>query len=1078
MKVLPGHAAYILAAAILAVTTPSPASAGARRSARFDAISIENGLSQSIVSTIAQDSRGFMWFGTEDGLNRYDGYDFIVLRHDPENENSLSYNHILSICADRHGAIWAGSFQGGLTRYEPATGRFYRYMHVLGDTTTISHNSVNVVYEDRSGTIWVGTERGLDRYDPDRDRFRRIPIDGEPVTAGGNWVISLHETLDGDIWIGTNGGGLCQLDPASLHAKRYRRDPANPACIASDTIKAILETGDGTLFIGTVGGGLDVLDRETGRFEHHRHDPGIASSIAHDQIFALHETRDSELWIGTNGGGLDLLNREKGIFIHHRPDPGDPESINYDEIQDIFEDDSGVLWIGTYGGGVNRFDRKQRRFSYYPSPNRDLDQGIIWSFCEDDRGRLWIGTHGGGLNVLDPSRTRYRTYLHDPDDPHSLSNDIVRSIFIDNHGTLWAGTDGGGLCRFNESTGNFTVYRHDPNDPSSLGNDRIKGIFEAPDGELWICCYGGGLCRLDRSSGSFDVYRNDPADTTTISNDYVRTVLVDKQNRYWVATEGGGLNRFFPATGRFLSYRTIPGDTTSLGNNHIFALHESADGAIWVATWGGGLNRFDPERGTVRRYTERHGLADNSIYGILEDEAGMLWLSTNSGICRFDPRTGMSAAYTVEDGLQSNEFNGGSFFRSSSGEMFFGGINGFNSFFPADIVDNTHVPPVVITSFRKLNREVVLDRPIASIPELVISHRDYVFSFEFAALDYSAPSKNRYTYRMEGLEDEWIDTDASRRFATFTTLSPGRYVFHVKGSNNDGVWNEEGVAITVRVTPPYWRTAWFRILVVTTLLAVMALLYRRRLRNVRMAGELDAAHKAQMSIMPHADPILEHFEISGVCIPANEVGGDFYDYFWIDEEHRRFGIAVGDVSGKAMQAAMIAVMSSGMLSSRAGDGASPAKLMTRLNPPLHEKTGSRMYTAMCLASLDLVDGTFTFSNAGFNDPLLRRNGRIETIEPVGARFPLGAFPETVYEERITPLERGNVLLLYSDGLTDAVDMSGGYYGVEALRRALADIDVEGLDAHGIRDRIMDDVMGFAGRAKRNDDITVVVVKMV
>jgi hypothetical protein len=431
----------------------------------------------------------------------------------------------------------------------------------------------------------------------------------------------------------------------------------------------------------------------------------------------------------------------------------------------------------------------------------------------------------------------------------------------------------------------------------------------------------------------------------------------------------------------------------------------------------------------------------------------------------------------VRDGLQSREFNGGAHYKSRSGEFFFGGINGFNAFFPREIRDNTYIPPVVLTAFSKLNREVIFDKPISEVKEIQLSHSDYVFAFEFAALDYTAPEMNRYAYKMEGIDKEWIQTTADKRFATYTTLDPGTYVFRVIGSNNDGKWNPKGTAVKVVISPALYQTWTFRILAILGVVLFVFWFYQRHVKSVRLVTELRAAHDAQMSIMPQSDPILEGCDISGGCYPANEVGGDFFDYVWLNKERTKLGIAVGDVSGKAMTAAMTAIMSSGMVCAWDNGTHSIRDMMNRLNRVLHEKTERKMFTALCLAALDIKNMKLTFSNAGLNEPLLKTNGSVIALSGKGHKYPLGSVRSNGYEENQQKLNEGDVLVLYTDGIPEAKSNSRGFYGYDTLRTLLSQMDTSVLTASAIREKILQDVQNFSGSAQQYDDMTVVVVKI-
>ena len=588
--------------------------------------------------------------------------------------------------------------------------------------------------------------------------------------------------------------------------------------------------------------------------------------------------------------------------------------------------------------------------------------------------------------------------------------------------------------------------------------------------------YGGGLCRYDEATDDFTVFRHDPTDPTSLSHDIVRCIAEDHHGRLWVGTQGAGISLLDPKSGTFHRYRNDPDQPDSLCNDSIFSIYRDSAGVLWIGTWGGGLCRYDEETDSFHSYTMTDGLPNNSIYGILEDEDGRLWLSTNRGLSRFDPMTLQFRNFDVRDGLQSNEFNGGSYFRSQSGEMFFGGINGFNSFDPADIQDNRHVPPVRITGISVLNRELETDVPVQAVRELHLTYRDYVVSFQFAALDFTIPEKNRYAYRMEGVDDDWVYTDAARRFATYTTLAPGSYVFHVKGSNNDGVWNEAGQQIHLTVTPPFWKTWWFRLLVALLGLGLLIILFRLKVRNIRMATVWQAARNAQMSIMPQEDPVVDRAQVSGVCVPAHQVGGDFFDYFHCDCSGGRFGVVVGDVSGKAMDSAMVAVLSSGMLCARLQDGASVEHVLTQLNGPMYRKTDKRMFTAICLALLDTQSGTLTFTNAGLNDPMRVSGGRVEQLEGVGSRLPLGVQPDTAYRHRTVQLAVGDVVVLFTDGITEACNAAGTFFTELGLQLFLERLDTDSLSAAHIRQAIMEHLTRFTQGAHQQDDMTVVVVK--
>ena len=814
----------------------------------FDQIFLEEGLSQSIVKCILQDKEGFLYFGTEDGLNRYDGYSFYVLRNNPLDSNSLSYNDINTMSLDKYGNIWIGTFNSGLNKYNPYTKKIIRFTHDYNNPNSLSHDNITSICSDSSGIVWVGTDNGLNKLTPkniNKDEYsieRILHLPGNPNSLSHNNVYSLVLDLSSNLWVGTENG-LNELTKENIEAhklefRHFKSENNNSSSISNNSVRAIYQDSNGIIWIGTDEGLNSVIKNEQNEisgFNRYLNIPNDSRSLSHNEIYAICEDNSGKLWIGTNGGGLNLLDSNRKSFTRYLHDPLDPRSLSYNEIQSLFKDKSGTMWIGTYGSGIDKVSRSAGEFllyKYRPDDSNSLSHPIVWSIYEDKDGILWIGTHGGGLNKLDRKNNKYTYFQHNPKNQYSLSNDIVRVVFEDSEGTFWIGTHGGGVNKFNPITNKFLSYKHDPDNPNSLAHDEIRSIYEDRSGTIWIGTYGQGLDKLDKETETFTHYKNDPNNSQSLSNNFVRTIFEDKSGNLWIGTEGGGLNKLDRTTNTFQNFRADLEDSTSLNSDYIFTIHENREGILWLGTWGGGLNRFDTKTNKTKHFTTDEGLPSNAVYGILEDEKGNLWLSTNNGISRFNPQTNATNNYNVKDGLQNNEFNGGSYFKSKSGEMFFGGINGFNSFNPKYIKDNTFTPPIVITSFQKFNKEVELDKPIFSLDEIDLSYEDYVFTFEFASLDFSAPEKNEYAYKMEGLDNNWITTSSTRRFATYTTLPPGEYTFRVKGSNSDGLWNETGTSIKIVIHPPFWMTWWFRGLILVLIVFLVYVLYKKRVKNL------------------------------------------------------------------------------------------------------------------------------------------------------------------------------------------------------------------------------------------------------
>ncbi len=827
---------------------------------KFEHISLEHGLSQSSVLCILQDSKGFMWFGTRDGLNKYDGYDFVVYRHDPEDPHSLGGNAVWAIYEDRAGVLWIGTDGGGLDKFDREStpgaggGQFIHYRNDPDDPNSLSHDNVKVIYEDRLGMLWIGTGGGgLDRFDRQTEEFVHYRNDpNDPHSLSHDFVTSIYEDQSGMLWVGTNGGGLNRFDREKEQFTRYQASPDDPHSLrdsyevladlntlSHNNVRTIYEDRSGTLWIGT-GDGLDRFDRRTERFTHYQNDSIDPGSLSHNFVTSIYEDQLGVLWVGTNGGGLNRFDRENEQFVRYQADPDDPYSLSNDRVWSIYQDRSGILWVGTGGGGLDIFDRGTKKFAHYQTNLGDphsLSHNNVTSFYQDRSGVLWIGTGGGGLNRFDRESGKFTHYQRDPGDSNSLSHNTVTSIYEDSFGVLWVGTFGG-LNRFERESGRFTHYQNDPHNPYSLSSNNVRSIYEDRSGVLWVGT-NRGLNRFVRTTERFIRYQNDPTDPDSLSHDNVLSIYEDRSGVLWIGTFGGGLDEFDRENGIFIHHQNDPDDHSSLSDNKVASIYEDQSGVLWVGTYGGGLNKFNREEKTFTHYRySENGLPSDVVYGILEEDVSSdgdgrrLWLSTNNGLSKFDPQTETFRNYDVSDGLQSNQFNGGACYKSDGGEMFFGGVNGFNAFYPDRIRDNPYIPPIVLTSLTQDGEDVDIDKAVESVTEVTFHWPNNFFEFEFAALSYSQPEKNRYAYMLEGFEQDWHYI-GTRRFGQYTNLPGGTYTLRVKGSNNDGVWNEEGVAVTITVVPPFWRTWVFRGIVALLLLGGVAGGYRLRVRRIQ-----------------------------------------------------------------------------------------------------------------------------------------------------------------------------------------------------------------------------------------------------
>jgi signal transduction histidine kinase/CheY-like chemotaxis protein/ligand-binding sensor domain-containing protein len=833
--------AFLLAA-------PEAVGATRKRTIPFARLSMEDGLSQSAVNAILQDSKGFMWFGTQEGLNRYDGYGFRVFLNDPENPASLSHDVIHALYQDRSGILWVGTDGGGLNRYDPTDGTFKRFVNDPSDPLSLSSDRVRCVYEDSAGGLWIGTDGGgLNRMDVGSGEFRTFKQDpSRPGSLSDNRVRDIVEDPDGALWIATYGGGLNRLDPGKESFVSFRHDPADPGSLGEDRIRRLLVDRSGVLWAATYSRGLDRFGPKAGDFKHYRHDPDDPSSLPSDRVRSMLEDGTGTIWIGTDKGLAEWGSGGEG-FDRHRSDATDPRSLSDTRVLSLFQDRGGVIWVGTYDG-LNKWNATTGSFEHYrhaAGGSSKLSEEIVACFQEAEAGKIWIGTYGGGLNLFDRASQQFTHYGHDPQNAHSLSDDRVMSLLVDRSEVLWVGTMGSGLDRRDPVTGRFTHHRHDPDDPRSLSANGVTTILEDGSGDLWVGTYRGGLNRLDRSTGSFRRYEHDPSDPTSLSSQRVMTVIEDGAGDLWIGTDGGGINHFERSTGRFSRYQHDPEDPQSLSSDHAWFIHDDRRGDFWIGTQGGGLNHWTAHdraagRGVFRRYTRGDGLPSEVIYGVLEDASGSIWMSTNRGLARLVSRTGAIKSYDVHDGLQSYDFTFGAQLGSQDGTMFFGGVNGFNAFHPSEVRDNLRTPPLVLTAFYKFNEETAIGKPLEQARALDLSYRDRVIAFEFSALDFTAPHKNRYMAMLEGFDQEWVDLGTRRR-VSYTNLDPGQYTLRVKGANNDGAWNEEGIELRIGVAPPIWRAWWAYILYVLAGGGVLLGFAGTQRRRIQRAAELEKA---------------------------------------------------------------------------------------------------------------------------------------------------------------------------------------------------------------------------------------------
>ena len=805
------------------------------RDLKFTHLTTNDGLSQGYVTAILQDRRGFMWFATRDGLNRYDGNAFMVYKNNPNDPGSLSSNFIQDLMEDDHGDLWIAT-NTGVNKFDPTTERVTRYLHEPNNPHSVGGAYVVSIAQDRHGYLWFGTDAsGLDKFDPATQTFTHYRNDGDGQFVGR--ITQVIADSHGEIWF-AGERGLFHLTPATGQISRP------PATRNGFSAENLYEDEAGSLWMVTNSPIVELVKYDqAGRVAKYplgARAAGVLASTTNGGSVNSKLVADGQngLWVPSSEGLYYFDRRTERFTYRFQHDETNPHSLDSNAILSVYQDRGGVLWVGTENAGLNILNFRQEEFGYHghrPGDPNSLSPGRVKAIYREPNGVLWVGLFPRALDRLDPNTGQITHYVPHPGDANTLSEGTnVDSIYKDAAGYLWLGGGGCGLDRFDERTGRFKHYRHNPDDPNSLLSDNVFTIYGDRNGHMWVG-QQNGISRFDAARDGFINYRPVPNNPDSLAN-WVWVIYQDRSGTLWLGTFGGALTRFDDKAKTFVTYPPDSHDPRRLNGAGITTIHEDRTGTLWVGGFDG-LYRFDRQNGAFTRYTENQGLPSSTIRCIREDGVGRLWLSTQKGISRFDPQRETFRNYDVTDGLQSNEFSDGCY-QGTDGEIFFGGSNGFNAFFPENVRDNPYVPPVVITSFTIFNKPVPIDaksvlaKAISYADSLTLSYRDNIFSFEFAALSYANSQKNRYRYKLEGLEPGWNDVGSKQRLATYTNLDPGKYVFRVQGSNSDGVWNEEGVSLPIVITPPWWRANWFRALCAAVFLALLWAAYQVRVRRL------------------------------------------------------------------------------------------------------------------------------------------------------------------------------------------------------------------------------------------------------
>lgn len=790
-------------------------------SATFEPLTVEDGLSQSTIFTILQDSRGYMWFGTDDGLDRYNGYNFKVYKSFPQDSNSLSNTRINAVTEDTAGNIWVGT-ASGLDRLDPSTGEIKHYPQIFGEN--ISNYITDLYFQD--GYLWIATAYGLHLYDVAQDTAAFYIEDYSDLEISR--LRQIYRFDERTLLITSQKG-------ARFFNTKFRTFTSPETELKGffqqaeqKVVSSVLKTNDGDWWLGTYDG-LYVWDAKEHKTRYYTSDSGNPGTLSRIKVTNLFQDRGGTVWVGTNWG-LNRYNKTTDDFTSYYHRDGNDYSLSSNFITCIYENRSGILWFGTYHNGVNKYVPSKQAFKTYNSLVNDhgqtlIDKNVI-TMTYLDNGDLWLGTFSG-LFIIKNVQTDESELQSFTLQNSTLNREFIRCIYQDSEGIIWIsgyGTAQPHLYAYNLKTGTYKVYSPDSDHSGGIGDAYVTDILEDHNGTLWFGTEGDGLARFNRTTDHFKYYKTGYSDPSEISGNWISNIFEDHLNTLWIATDNG-LSRYNPQSETFTTLPVRPQDPTGLSAARTTVIFEDSDSTLWVGTTGG-LNAYDYTTGNFQVFTQQDGLQSSVIWGVQEANDGTIWISTARGIAQYRKSTQSFTTFGSSEGVIITEFNATSFTQSSDGMLFFGGRKGLIGFKPEQVTLPKIKPSVIIARFQVLGESV----PISKAHDITLKFQQRFFSFEFAALDYTSPHDNQYAYYLEGLDDDWHFA-RSRRYANYTNVNPGKYIFHAKGANAWGNWNE-ATPVHITVVPPYWQTAWFRLIASISILGIVGFIYIYRIRQI------------------------------------------------------------------------------------------------------------------------------------------------------------------------------------------------------------------------------------------------------
>ncbi|TAD99074.1 MAG: hypothetical protein EAZ97_09725 [Bacteroidetes bacterium] len=1109
-------------------------------SLKFKQFSVEESLPTSITYALAQDAKGFIWAGTQDGLARFDGYNMLVFKHKQNDSTSLPINNISKLFIDSENNLWIGTWGGGICLYNPEMQTFKTFDNQKNNKKSLSENRIHCIFEDENKNLWIGTTNGLNLFDKKTGTFERFfNKKGDKNTLANNkvWTMAKSDQKD-HFWIGTQNG-LNLFNTKSKQFTVFRNDSTQENSLVHNEVRTLWAEPNGDLWIGTYKG-IDRYEPKKQKFVHY---PQVK-----DAINCFYKSLDKKLYIGTQDSGLVVLDTRKQTLESFKNNPKDFESISNNDIRSILLDKFGVLWIATRNGGVNKVSITSSAFHHIfakPFDSNTLSSNNIRTFLELNE-KLWLGTLGGGLNRYDPKTGIYTVFKNDPKNPNSLPNDNVRALCLSNEQKIWVGTRRG-LAVFDEKKQNFRIITLVDHEQHGIYENSIWRMFFDKDNILWIATESG-LCRFDPKTEKYErfyVEKPNLDEKLYQEKNWIQNIFEDSDGFIWASLRKG-LARFNKKTQKFETFEQISGSKL-LEKIGLYFTHEDEQKRLWFGTYSFGIFVYDKKTNFLKNYTSEDGLPNDVTYQLLADSEGYFWVSTNQGLSKFKPSKNLEDKiyfrnYKYSDGLQGNEFNFGAAMKSQNGELYFGGINGLNHFDPAEIESNNVKPELVITDFQIFGESVgksknykhLLPKNITETEKIILEYDHNIFTFEYAALHYVTPDQNLYAIKMEGFDKDW-HVVGKRRFATYTNLDPGTYIFKVKACNSDGIWNEEGAEIEVVITPPWWMTTIFRCFVVVFVVFFAYFFYKNRVRQIETQKEklaelvnqqteelaeqnqeisqkneelkqqhtyledknaeislrsqevmasISYAQRIQQATLPAIQKFSEALPDSFVFFsPKDIVSGDFYWFFFQDDQQI---LAVLDCTGHGVPGGFMSMIGTNLLNEIVKHRKifRPDLILNELHKGVVEflqqeesKVSDGMDAAICC--LKNTENKIYLEYAGAKNPMyFIQNGEIDSLK--GDKFPIGDLrygnKERLFTKHDMILEQETSFYLLSDGYEDQF---GGENDRKFTRNRFKNLllEIYELPMEEQRNQLEKNLKSWIGKGSQVDDILVMGVKL-